>query len=381
MNKNEMTISEIKAMYFDDKALMLSPYQLFRYHFKGDRFYYYIDTDAALREAVLGGAEEKPKVRFAVGVTTLTRKTIPADEFLTKWIAEQGWEEARAYRDLRAFYGSLLHTVIATMLIKRVCNLDLMGEVVHNYCKVNGLTTGEGAWADDIRQDTLAFAQFCTDYNVKPLAIELSLVSPALGVAGTLDIFCEMDYTEKGFFGEEYKSCENKGKPKESKRTSRVLAIIDNKSGRNSTGGVHNAAQLRLLRMLLNDAYPQYNGIDIKLYNWHPKDWRTRPTYTLVDQNNGFSENAAHHIIGMYGEMYSNVEEKTMLEMFGTISLDQPVDADGVPSEAPANFATPVIKAVVQQAIDNAAFTQQQYDYTDTYFDENQPEDGTNSLP
>jgi hypothetical protein len=369
MNKNEMTISEIKAMYFDDKALMLSPYQLFRYHFKGDRFYYYINPEAQDHDP-----QDKPLVRFAVGVTTLTRKTIPADEFLTKWIAEQGWEEARAYRDLRAFYGSLLHTVIATMLIKRVCNLDLMGEVVHNYCKVNGVTTGEGAWADDIKQDTLAFAQFCTDYNVKPLAIELSLVSPTLGVAGTLDIFVEMDYTESGFFGEEYKSGERKGQPKESKRTSRVLAIVDNKSGRNSTGGVHNAAQLRLLRMLLDEAYPQFAGKDIKLYNWHPKDWRTRPTYTLVDQCNGFSENAAHHIIGMYHEMYAKVEEKTMLDMFGVINLDAPADEK-------YNFATPVIKDVVQQAIDDAAFTQQHYDYTDTYFDENQPEDGTNSLP
>lgn len=364
-----MTIAEIKAMYFDDKALLLSPWPLYRYHYKGDRFYFYQQPEVQDYDP-----QDKPPVKFAVGCTTLTRKTIPADEFLTKWIAEMGYEEAIAYRDLRAKYGSLLHTMIATMLIKRVTNLDMYDEVVRNYCKLNGVSTNQGAWVDDMKQDVLAFAQFVKDYNVKPIAIELSLVSPALGVAGTLDILCEMDYTEKGYWGEVYLSGAQKGQPKESKRTRRVLAIVDNKSGRKTTGGLHNAAQLAILRMLLAGNYPQYADAEIRLYNWHPKDWRTAPDYTLCDQTGAFSDKAVHNIISLYGEYYPNIEDKKTLEMFGIIVLDDD-RWDKV-----ENYSSTPIKQLVQQAINDGAVQQTQYDYADTYFDENQPEDDPNGL-
>jgi hypothetical protein len=368
MNKNEMTIAEIKAMYFAPDCLMVTPWPIYRYHYKGDRFYYYLTPEVQDYDP-----QDKPPVKFAVGCTTLTRKTIPADEFLTKWIAEMGYDAAIEYRDLRAKYGSLLHTLIATMLIKRVSNLDTYDEVVRNYCKINGVVTNQAAWVDDLKQDVLAFAQFVKDYNVKPLAIELSLVSPRLGVAGTLDILCEMDYTEKGYYGEVYASGAQKGQPKEGKRTRRVLAIVDNKSGRKSTGGVHNAAQLAVLKLLLKDNYPQYADSDIRLYNWHPKDWRTAPDYTLADQTNNFSDKAVGYIIGMYNELYPNVEDKKTLDMFGVVNLDAGEDE-------PLNFASTVIKAMVQQAINDGAYGQTQYDTDDTYFDVNQPEDG-NSLP
>lgn len=363
MNKNEMTISEIRAMYFDDKALMLSAWPLYRYQYKGDRFYYYTMPNTAA-DVFDGPPHDKPIVRFAVGVTTLTRKTLVQPEQLTKWIADQGWDEAIAYRDLRAMYGSLLHTCIATLLIKRVFNLDTFAEVVHNYCEKNKITTNEGVWVDDLKQDLLAFAQFVKDYNVRALAIELSLVSPRLGVAGTLDLLCEMDFEEKGYFGEVYLSGANKGQPKETKRTVRALAIVDFKSGRNSSGGIHNAAQLRLLRMLLNDSYPQYAEADIKLYNWHPKDWRSSPTYTLVDQCDTFTEAAALHCIGIYGQLYPAMEDKTTIEMFGTIVLDAPEDQQ-------PNYSAKVIKDIVQQAVNDATFGQTTYDLADDYITEN----------
>jgi hypothetical protein len=367
--QNEMTINEIKAMYFDDKALVLPPVPLYRYHYKGDRFYYYIDPEelAYHQSAAPAGVTLKPTVHFAVGITTLTRKTIPQPEQLTKWQAEKGWDEAMAYRDERAMYGSLLHTCIATLLIKRVFNLDLMAEVVHNYCKANSLTVNESAWSDDLKQDVLAFAQFAKDYNVRPLAIELSLVSARLGVAGTNDLLCELDLSETGYFGEVYKSGENKGQPKQTKRTTRALAIVDFKSGRSANGSIHNAAQLRLLQMLLKDNYPQFSTTKMKLYNWHPKDWRTAPSYTLVDQTDAFSEKAAMNIIGVYKELYPAVEEKETIEMFGTVCLD-PTD------EPQANYTSTAIKALVQKAIDENTYGQTKYDVADTYFDENTAE-------
>jgi hypothetical protein len=361
MQNKEMTISEIKAMYFGDTALMLSPYPLYRYQYKGDRFYYYINpADAANVDA-----QDRLPVRFAVGITTLTRKTLPQPEGLTRWIANLGYEEAIAYRDERAKYGSLMHTCIATLLIKRAFDLDQLATAVHNYCKLNAITVNEDKWTDDLKQDVLAFAQFVRDFNVRPLAIELSLVSPALGVAGTLDLFCEMDNTDKGYFGEVYKSGENKGQPKESKRTTRVLALVDFKSGRDSNGSLHNAAQLTLQKLLLNAVYPDWMrtheaGIQ-KLYNWHPKDWRKNPTYTLVDQTGAFSEGACLNIISLYREFEPTPEDRTMLEMYGVVELDAP--------EPRQNYAATVIKDIVQRAVNDNDFTQTDYDTFDKYLD------------
>ena len=373
MKQDELTVSQIKAMHFADDALMLSPFPLYRYEYKGDRFYYYIDPNEGNFEVLKGGETitHNPPVHFAVGVTTLTRRTIPQNEGLVKWIANMGYDAAIAYRDQRAKYGSLMHTCYATMLIKKVFNLDLLPEVVQNYCRVNSITVNEAAWVDDLKQDVLAFATFLHEYQVKPLAIELSLVSPRLGLAGTQDLFCEMDFEEKGFFGEVYASGINKGQPKETKRIVRTLAIVDFKSGRDTTGGIHNAAQLAALKMIFRDNYPAYAGKRsiivyqpaVRLYNFHPKDWRKVPTYTLVDQTDAFSEGAVMNCLGLYHEFEPAPEDKTVVEMFGTINLENPGE----------NFTTKVIKEVVQAAVDGAAYKEQGYDYADFYF--NPPED------
>jgi hypothetical protein len=363
MQNKEMTISEIKAMYFGDAALMLSPYPLYRYQYKGDRFYYYVNpADAAKLDE-----QDRLPVHFAVGITTLTRKTLPQPEGLTRWIANLGYDEAIAYRDERAKYGSLMHTCIATLLIKRAFDLDQLATAVHAYCKLNAITVNEDKWTDDLKQDVLAFAQFVRDYNVRPLAIELSLVSPTLGVAGTLDLLCEMDDTTKGYFGEVYKSGENKGQPKETKRTTRVLALVDFKSGRVSNGSLHNAAQLALQRLLLQGAFPEWPRAKevAKLYNWHPKDWRKSPTYILVDQTGSFSAAACMNIISLYRELETEPEERTMLEMYGVIELDAP--------EPRQNYAATVIKDVVQRAVNENEYKPAEYDYFDTYLNDDQP--------
>ena len=357
-----MSIAAIKAMYFNDDALMIDPFPLYRYEYRGDRFYYYQTPDVMDYDA-----QDKPPVKFAVGVTTLTRKTIPQNEGLVKWIAGMGYDNAIAYRDQRAKYGSLMHTCFATLLIKKVFNLDLLPEVVHNYCLAKSITVNETEWSEDLKQDLLAFATFMQEYHVKVKAIELSLVSPDLGLAGTLDLFCEMDYEVKGFFGETYQSGERKGQPKESKQIFRKLAIVDFKSGRDTTGGVHNAAQLTALREILQDNYDSYRDAVILLYNFHPKDWRKNPTYTLVDQTDQFSKVALHSIITLYRELEPDPEERTMLEMYGVIDLDR---------QDEQNYSTKVIKDIVQEAVNQKTYTKTDYDYADFYFNPVEDENG-----
>lgn len=360
MNKNELTVSELKAMHFADDALMLSPYPLYRYTHKGRRYYYYIDP----ADAEKVDAQDKLPVHFAAGVTTITGTQLPKDEYLIKWIADMGYDNAIAYRDHRAKYGSLMHTCIASLMIKRVFNLDLLDEVVTNYAALNQIAGDTSKWADELRQDVLAFAQFMRDYKVKPLAIEMSLVNPLLGVAGTLDILCTMTIQVKGFWGEVYKQGENKGEPKETKQDVEVLAIVDNKSGRNSTGGESNAAQLKLLKMLLRSQFEQFTEREIKLYNWHPKNWRTRPDYTLVDQTDNFSDTAALNLINLYKERQKDPDELTALAMYGVVDLD---------NDEVENYSVTQITSTVQQAVNDGQYKPEEYDYLDKYFTENYP--------
>jgi hypothetical protein len=357
--QNEMTITELKAMYFNADALTLPPVPLYRYQHRGDRFYYYIDPTQAL------DPQDKPPVCFAVGVTTLTRKTIPQPEGLTRWQADMGYDAAIAYRDLRAAYGTLMHTCIATLLIKRVIDLDTMDEVVANYCKANHITDANvGSWADDMRQDLLAFAQFMREYNVQPLAIELSLVSKLHGFAGTLDLLCRMDIPTKSKWGETYKTGDRKGEPKETVQPVTTLALVDFKSGRTSNGGLHNAAQLRLCKMLLTENYPEWQGVEVKLFNWNPKDWRTAPAYTLTDQTYSFSKEAALHCVALYKELYGDAGDKQKLEIFGVIDLNDP-------EEEVRNYSSLPINTIVQRAINDGEYDPQQYDFADAYFDVN----------
>jgi hypothetical protein len=378
MGKNELTISEVRAMYFDDDALILSPFKLYRYHFKSYRYYYYqmpmepamenqMPTDA---EGILFPPEPKPNpVRLAVGVTTLTRRTMPTDDQLIKWIASMGYDAAIAYRDQRSKYGSLFHTIAAELLIKRKFDLDSLDEIVAGYAAKNGIVINIDEWIDEYKSDILALTQWIIEYNVKPLAIELSLVSPRLNVAGTLDLFCEMDFPETGFFGETYKSGERKGQPKETKRINRTLAIVDFKTGKNTGFGLANAAQLQLLKILLDETMQTVYGTDIHaskiaLYNWHPREWRTKPSYSLIDQTMAMTAADALNLVNVYPMYDPDPTERTELKMSGMVDIDAGI------AGIEKNVMVEKITDIMQNRIDAGDVPLMQYDVTGNYLDE-----------
>jgi hypothetical protein len=321
----DLTMAEVRAMYFDTDALILSPIRLFRYQSGGNRFYFYLDK-------IMNGPGPEPKevVKLAIGTTTLASATIPTGDFLIKWYAQNGWDASIAIRDEKSKYGSLMHTCDAELHIKRTFDLDLIPEIVAGYMKKNKLTHNIEQWSVDLKSDILAMAQFIRDYNVKPLAIELSLVSTELGVAGTLDLFCEMDDEESGFFGEVYKSGDKKGQPKETKRIVRTLAIVDFKSGRKTSENPHHVAQLVILRILLNDTMKTVYGVDIhaskiKLYNWHPKEWQTNPSYTLIDQTDKIPVSDDEYVNGLvwhYRVHNADPSFRRSVETSGIVNVD-----------------------------------------------------------
>jgi len=323
MRHNELTVGEVRAMYFDASALTLPPVPLYRMDVKGDRHYFSVND------------EGQPE--FYTGVTTLTSRMLPKDEHLIKWIADKGYDAAIAYRNERGKYGTLMHTLFASFLIDRTINLDMVDSYVSEYCTRERLDVNEFIWSEDLKQDLLALAQWVQDYNVRPLAIEISLCDPETGIAGTVDMPCIMDIPTEGDWGEKYASGARKGEVKITKKAIPYACIVDFKSGRNYPGGEANAAQLRLYEKLLRANFPNIFDLltpdqfvhtfqnHIKLFNWSPKDWRTTPGYNLTDQTSAFSDTEAELMIDWWRvkQERSPVEAKTKVFFKGHLDLDE----------------------------------------------------------
>lgn len=334
-NKSELKIGEIFAMYFDQTALRLPTQRVYRLQTGRDRVYFTLPepedqepmTEAEQKQLFESNQEpEKKTPQFYIGVTTLTSKTLPTSPFLMKWYGDLGTEAANEYTNERASYGTLMHTLFAHYAINRKIDLNTIPGIVAAYIqkeKVKDENTGQ--WANDIAQDLLAFDQWIKDYKVIPIAIEITLADPKTGIAGTVDFPCMITREEKGFWGEEYKSGENKGKPKETKKEVTRLAFVDFKSGRKSYNGILSAsAQLRLYKKLFEANYPEIDTTDAVLYNWSPKEWRSNPDYHFTEQTDAFSDRAAEMLIDLYKELYpKDISEKTRTVFQGTLEIDK----------------------------------------------------------
>jgi len=249
-----MTSEEMSALFFDHKALVEPSYKVYQLNSKGHRYYYRFNDEG--------------EVEFYPSVTTILSQTLPKSPFLLKWIANKGIEEADRYKMERAAYGTFMHAQFEQLLIARRYNLDSLKSALADYIEAHGLPSDFIHYADDLKKDMLAFAQFVVDYDVRPLAVEVALVHPELGFAGMIDCPCTM-LAKKG--GSE-----------------RVTAIIDFKSGRK---GFYEDCEIQLhfYRELWNRNFP--NLPIQRLFNFSPKDWRKAPSYNLANQTD--SENAA----------------------------------------------------------------------------------------
>lgn len=258
---NGLTAEQVGALYFAD-GLREPAYKLYQLNGSGQRYYYKYDDDG--------------RPEFYPSVTTVLSRTMPTAPHLIKWIADKGYDEAQAYKMERANYGTFMHACFEELIINKTFDLDTMPEKLRLYMAQKNLPDGFINYADELRKDVLAFAQFVIDYDVQPLAVEIALCSPALGLAGMLDLPCTMK--------------------KSPKSDERVTAIIDFKSGKN---GFHDdyEIQLHLYRMLWNENFPD---VEIeRVYNFAPKAWRKSPTYTLKDQTDSAAAKKIPHLIAL----------------------------------------------------------------------------------
>lgn len=304
--QNGLTLEEMEAMFFDPYALRVQPRTVYRVGGTSKRVYYTLDKNG--------------DPFFYSSVTSAIARNLPTSPHLIKWIAEKGIEEAENYKEERADYGTFLHIECANMLIARKLDLDTLQDRLMQYMEEKKLPANFVYHAEELRKDLLAFAQWVIDYKVKPLAIEMILADEEMGMGGAIDLPCQLTISEKGFFGEVYKSGVNKGTPKETKRDMEIRAIVDFKSGRKGFYDSHKI-QLEIYKRLWNKNYPDL-PID-RVFNWSPKEWTgSKPTYNFTDQTDKDGGEMAGLIIEM--ERIRRKKEKNgILVVQGEINLDK----------------------------------------------------------
>ena len=242
-----LTVEEMTAMFFDEKTLIEPPYKVWQLNSKGHRYYYRYD-DAGNPE-------------FFPSVTTILSQTLPKAPHLINWIANKGIEEAERYKGERAAYGTFMHAAFEELLINRAYDLDGLKGKLKEYIEVYRLPDDFIYYADDLKKDVLAFAQFVLDYDVRPLAVEIALVHPYYKYAGMIDCPCTM----RAKIGSD----------------DRINAIVDFKSGRK---GFYEESEIQLgmYRDMWNVNFEQFPVT--RIFNFSPKDWRKKPSYNLKEQ-------------------------------------------------------------------------------------------------
>lgn len=254
----------------------------------GKRFYYTVDETSG--EVTL----------YSSGTTLIKDGYAESEMALEDWRNKLKAEGKNPTAELNylAMRGTLLHILAGDYIQQKEIYI---GDLNKYFSEWHPEVTSEPFYLEVVKKDSLwlqkglmAFAQWVKDYNVKPLAIELIMKSDIYQVASPIDLICTMDYTEKGFFGELYKTGEKKGQPKESKRTRQVTAIVDLKSTKSGFYDKH-ALQLLLYRRMVHENYPD---IEITaLYNWSPKEWTSdTPTYNFKEQTDSKLERLAETV-------------------------------------------------------------------------------------
>lgn len=282
-----MTVEEMTAMFFDG-ALIEPPYKVWQLNSKGHRYYYKFDDN---------GTPE-----FYPSVTTILSQTMPQSPFLIKWIADKGIEEAERYKAERAAYGTFMHAQFEELIINRAYDLDGLKGKLKEYIEVYRLPDDFIYYADDLKKDVLAFAQFVLDYDVRPLAVEIALVHPYYKYAGMIDCPCTM-LAKIG--GDE-----------------RINAIVDFKSGRKGFYE-ENEIQLGMYRDMWNVNFEQFPVT--RIFNFSPKDWRKRPSYNLKEQTDSPNIRKIPYLLEI-AAIEDEKKDNTFTSVDGMVLLDNAPD-------------------------------------------------------
>ena len=252
-------IETVKPMFIHKDYVKVDTF-LRRLNADGKRFYYTTDSNN--------------NIYLYPSVTSVLGAVIPKENYLISWIAERGEQQARIERDSKAAYGTAMHALIAKFLMNQ--KISLSHNFIKNFVLDLDLKYYEKEWIYELQKDLVAFAKFANDYEIKPIAIEIPLVSHIWKIAGAIDLVCEIKIKDEV-----------------------SIAIIDFKSSRKGYNPTTNMYQLELYKQLWNENYTDIKVA--KLFNWSPKDFRTnKPTYTITDQTDKAKINVLNAYIDIY---------------------------------------------------------------------------------
>jgi hypothetical protein len=271
---NEIEIQQVQALYFNPDVIRESGVQLHRLDHRNHRNYFTVNENNQLD-------------KIYTSVTTFTKAVLPTGEGLLNWLKNKTPEEQSAILKSSSTYGTLMDILFNKMIIAGT--VDDIDRQIRDFTMSQGLyNISLSQWTDQLKKDCLSFAQFVSDYDVKPILVSCPLKSDNLMIAGTLDLLCEMN-----------DRILTKTDIKKGVEVNRIKAIVDYKakigdmtlkSERNSFYDAE-CLQLQLYKKLYNDTFEIYDSLTSPaqvntLYNFSPKNWRTSPDYNLKCWNN-----------------------------------------------------------------------------------------------
>ena len=210
---------------------------MWKYEIYGDRYYYYF--------------AEPDGFVYAPSATTICRKLLPEDNFVTIKKSQMGIKEFNSWFGKKADFGTVLHIVIKDYLLNGKILMNDVKELMRSY-RIDESENSRMVKA------ILAIKQFIDDYEIvidNNSVIEGSFISK-LGFGGTIDCFA---YSQ------------NLGK----------YLLIDWKSGSYQNLPLSYDLQLGLYGIAISEIMP--NITDITICVVCPKDWRKNPNYSIFD--------------------------------------------------------------------------------------------------
>ena len=289
----DITTEQMTAVFFDSKALREPNYRLCQLNARGQRYYYLFNES---------GAELYPSV------TTILKKVMPENNFLTDWKVNMGKEAAESYTMDRARFGTFVHGQLQELCITRKYNLEAVGSRLAEYIEREHLPISFMDHQNEAQYAILSFAKWMRDYDVRPLAVEISLYHPELKFAGMLDLVCNMrKYPLGDKHGDE-----------------RINAICDFKTTTKDFHDEH-AIQLGLYRLMWDYTFPEVK-IDA-IANVAPKAWWNTAKKAISYNFEWQDENPVLKQIPYLLELYKLLptEKKSIPLCGGIIDLDEDV--------------------------------------------------------
>lgn len=290
-------------IYVDERSLLKQPLKVRRLNTGRGRIYFTNDNG---------------NITFYLSVTTFIRRSLPMPKQLLDWMLRMGKEQAEAYSEERAHYGTFLHQEFARLFQYGEYDINSMDGQLVMYMEKHNLSAAFKQNLGELKKDLIALSSWAVEYQVKPLAMELVLTHPD-GYAGAIDLICELTIKEDGLTDEVYKSGKNKGKKKPGKVERTITAVVDLKSGRHGFSEDYEI-QLQSYKNMVEHHYPDVK-ID-KLYNLSPKAWRSAPSFNFTDQTGKVAAEKLTHMVAI-AKLEEMSIDRTQFVTNGRIELNR----------------------------------------------------------